>query len=237
MSARVIIVHLRRPDVGDKRTDPLYEFGSFGLTGCHRKNLLADGDAAGARLAFAQGGDLGFRLVMLTPAVDVRQLATVREAFWSPGDMPLRYDTAPILIDNDGSSDVEGMRELLADVNRTTWEAKFSSSFRTRKQPLDPALAADLVRAWDSAFDRGAERAEAYWEALPYWEEDVVDRDRHGTHQKWLRRARGEDPSEDGDQDDDTEDATTTGIPAGATCRPRKLKTAAKPGPKKPRRC
>lgn len=92
MSAPVIIVHLRRPRSGDKRTDPLYEFGSFGLTGCHRNNLLADRAAAGARLAFAQGGDLGFRLVMLTPIVDVRQLADRREAFWLPGEMPLRYE-------------------------------------------------------------------------------------------------------------------------------------------------
>ena len=237
MSARVIIVHLRRPKVGDKRTDPLYEFGSFGLTGCHRKDLLADGDAAGTRLAFAQGGDLGFRLVTLTPPVEVRHLATVWEAFWSPAGMPLRYDTAPTLIDNDGSSDVEGMREFLAEVNRSTWEAKFSSSFRTRKQPLDPAMAAGLVRAWERAFDSGAERAEAYWEALPYWEDDVVDRDRHGTHQKWLKRARGEEPSVDNDQDEDTEDAGATVIPAGATCRPRKPKTAAKPSPKAPRRC
>ena len=68
------------------RTDPLYEFGSFGLTGCHRTNLLVDHAAAGARLAFTQGGDLGFRLVMLTPPIDVRSLATVREAFWSQAD-------------------------------------------------------------------------------------------------------------------------------------------------------
>lgn len=233
MSVPIIIVHLRRPRPGDMRTDPLYEFGSFGLTGCHRTNLLADQSAAGARLAFAQGGDLGFRLVMLTPPVDVRHLATVREAFWSPGGMPLRYDTAPILIENDGSSDVEGMREFLAEVNRSTWEAKFSSSFRTRKQPLDPALAAGLARAWDGAFDAGAELSEAYWEALPYWEDHAVDRDRNGTHQKWSKRARGEDSSADHDQDDDTEDADATAIPAGATCRPRKPKLEAKA----PRRC
>lgn len=235
MSAPVIIVHLRRPRSGDKRTDPLYEFGSFGLTGCHRKNLLADQSAAGARLAFAQGGDLGFRLVMLTPPVDVRALVTVREAFWSAGSLPLRYDTAPVLIDNDGASDVDGMRELLASVNRTTWEAKFSSSFRTRKQPLDAAVAAGIVRAWDCAFERGAERAEAYWEALPYWEDAVVDRDRHGTYQKWLKIARGEDPTVDDEEDEDGEEVSAPGIPRGASCRPRK--TDAKPGPRTPPRC
>ena len=237
MSVAVIIVHLRRPRSGDMRTDPLYEFGSFGLTGCHRTNLLADQSAVGARLAFAQGGDIGFRLVMLTPPVDVRQLAAVREAFWSPGGMPLRYDTAPILIENDGSSDVEGMREFLAEVYRSTWEAKFSSSFRTRKLPLDPALAAGLVRAWDGAFDKGAELSEAYWEALPYWEVHAVDRDRNGTHQEWSKRASGEDLSVDNDQDDELEDADGTAIPAGATCRPRKPKLQGKADPKAPRRC
>lgn len=241
MSAPVIIVHLRRPRSGDQRTDPLYEFGSFGLTGCHRTNLLADRSAAGARLAFAQGGDLGFRLVMLTPPVDVRPLATVHEAFWSPGGLPLRYDTAPVLIDNDGASDVDGVRELLADVNRPTWEAKFSSSFRTRKQPLDAATGAAIVRAWEDAFARGAERAEAYWEALPYWEDDVVDRDRHGTHEALLRRARGEalraDDAGEDDAEDDAESESATTIPDGVTCRPRKRTPEAKPTPKAPRRC
>lgn len=238
MSAPVIIVHLRRPRSGDERTDPLYEFGSFGLTGCHRTNLLADHAAAGCRLAFAQGGDLGFRLVMLTPPVDVRQLAHVREAFWSPAEMPIRYDTAPVLIDNDGSSDVDGMRELLASVNRNTWREKFSSSFRTRKQPLDTTVAAGVVHAWERAVERGAERAEAYWEALPYWDADVVDRDRHGTHQKLLKVACGEEPRVDAEEeDDDLEAVNAAFVPAGASCRPRATQSEPKHGPKPPRRC
>jgi hypothetical protein len=221
MSAPVIIVHLRRPRSGDKRADPLYEFGSFGLTGCHRTNLLADHAAAGARLAFAQGGDLGFRLVMLTPPVDVRRLADRREAFWSPGEMPLRYDTAPVLIDNDGFSDIDGMREKLASVNRNTWREKFSSAFRTRKQPLDALVAAAVVRAWVQAVEGGAERAEAYWEALPFWDTEVVDHDRQGTHQRLLSAARGEEPGVPDDEDDDQEDVNDASVPFGASCRPR----------------
>jgi hypothetical protein len=41
--ARVIIVMLRQPrldDPNEMRTDPLWEFGSFGCTGCHRKSLM-----------------------------------------------------------------------------------------------------------------------------------------------------------------------------------------------------
>jgi hypothetical protein len=248
MSAPLIIVHLRRPSARDRRTDPLYEFGSFGLTGCHRTNLLADQAAAGARLAFAQGGDLGFRLVMLTPPIDVRQLAHVREAFWLPAAMPLRYDTAPVLIDNDGSSDVDGMHKLLTGVNRNTWREKFSSSFRTRKQPLGTAVVGGVVRAceravelgvvraWERAVELGAERAEVYWEALPYWDEDVVDRDRHNTHQKLLKAARGEDPRIDED-DDDGDDVNAATVPAGASCRPRAARAEPKIGPTPPRRC
>ena len=63
--AGVIIVMLRRPRKNDPRKDPFFEYGSFGLTGCHRTNLLANKAAAGCRLAFAQGGPSGFRLVML----------------------------------------------------------------------------------------------------------------------------------------------------------------------------
>lgn len=235
MGAPVIIVHLRRPRSGDKRTDPLYEFGSFGLTGCHRTNLLADQSAAGARLAFAQGGDLGFRLVMLTPPVDVRSLVDRREAFWSPHAMPLRYDTAPVLIDNDGSSDVAGMRELLATVNRTTWREKFSSAFRTRKQPLDAAIAASIVRAWEQAVECGAERAEAYWEALPYWDADVIDRDRQATHRGLLIAARGEVP--DVEENDDDGDVNDESVPAGVSCRPRAARPESPTVGRPARRC
>ena len=40
---RIVIVMLRQPrleDPSEMRTDPLWEFGSFGCTGCHRKNLM-----------------------------------------------------------------------------------------------------------------------------------------------------------------------------------------------------
>ncbi|MBE7448173.1 MAG: hypothetical protein HS111_04610 [Kofleriaceae bacterium] len=245
MNTPVIIVHLRRPRAGDRRTDPLYEFGSFGLTGCHQSNLLADQAAAGARLAFAQGGDLGFRLVMLTPPIDVRPLAHVREARWKPADMPLRYDVAPVLIDNDGSSDLDGMHEVLAGVNRNTWREKFSSSFRSRTRPLDPAIAAAVVRAWDRALETGAARAGSYWEALPYWQDEVVDRDRPGTYDRLLRAARGEAPRGDSDSDgdgdrdgdDDGDDPNAVTVPAGVSCRPRTARAERKPGPKPPHRC
>jgi hypothetical protein len=39
---KVVVVLLRQPrkDISEMRTDPFWEFGSFGLTGCHQRNLL-----------------------------------------------------------------------------------------------------------------------------------------------------------------------------------------------------
>jgi hypothetical protein len=72
---KVFFVHLRRPGSDDPRTDPLYEFGSFGCTKCHCSNLFHPRhaeDLKGSRLAFVQGGDDGSRLVFLTPPITVR---------------------------------------------------------------------------------------------------------------------------------------------------------------------
>src|ERR1035438_6995686 len=63
----VFIVHLRRPKSKcDPRSDPFWEFGSFGMTGCHASNLMNPRNAQNlecARLAFVQGGPKGMRLV------------------------------------------------------------------------------------------------------------------------------------------------------------------------------
>ncbi len=74
----VYFVHLRRPrNLNDQRADPFYEYGSFGCTGCHSKNLLHPRHAEklnGARLAFVQGGNLGSRLVFLTPPINDQEM-------------------------------------------------------------------------------------------------------------------------------------------------------------------
>lgn len=182
---------LRRPRKSDPRRDPYYEFGSFGLTGCHRTNLLADKAAAGCRLAFAQGGPSGFRLVMLTPVVDVRGYSDRHEAFWTPGDMPIRYDEAPLLIGKAGTTEVPELLPLLQDVKRSTWEARFASAFRSRKKALPPVVAKSIDEAWRAA--EGA-RARHYWEALP-WRPEVVDEDRGATHASLREKASGSLPA------------------------------------------
>ena len=188
---RVIIVLLRQPrSDADVRTEPFFEFGSFGLTGCHGTNLLHDEAADGARLAFAQGGRREFRLVTLTPPVKVYAWAERREARWKPGAMPLAYAASPLLIDNDGNSDVAGMPALIARVQRETPVAQFASAFRSRKRALGPAVARQVLAAWNRATKR-SQRAKAYWEALPS-EPAEVDLERRATYEELLRKARGD---------------------------------------------
>ena len=92
---------LRQPRLGDPnemRTDPLWEFGSFGCTRCHRKNLMNIrklNELNGARFAFAQNGSLGIKLVHVTPPVRMLHHGNFGEAKWDAAEMPLRYDAAP----------------------------------------------------------------------------------------------------------------------------------------------
>jgi hypothetical protein len=111
--SRVVVVVLRPPrgksaDPNEMRTDPLWEFGSFGCTGCHRRNLMNPSKLAelnGARLAFAQNGPLGFKLIHLTPPVRILHHGSFGEASWSPAKMPLSYASAPTLVSNLGFSE------------------------------------------------------------------------------------------------------------------------------------
>src|SRR5450631_2635260 len=98
---QIVIVHLRRPGRDDPRNDPFWEFGSFGTTGCHRDNLLNPKkihELEGVRLAFAQGGKAGFKLVFLTPRISTVKYRNLAETRWQPPSMPLKYDEAPILV-------------------------------------------------------------------------------------------------------------------------------------------
>jgi len=176
-TANVFIIVLRQPDQSDpteKREDPFWEFGSFGSTTCHMKNLLnpkcAKTRLEGARLAFAQGGPQGFKLVMLTPKVIVDDSKEPCEVLWKPQRMPFRYLRAPLLVDEDGRSDFEFIRRLVRRGNCTSPVSQFSSNFRTKSEPLGSAQAKALIRAYDSKFKRASRHAfaETYLDALPY---------------------------------------------------------------------
>ncbi len=124
----------------------------------------------GVRMAFAQGGPLGFRLVHLTPPVKIVHLPDRCEATWSPAEMPFRYDSAPLLIDNDGRTDFPRLRATLEGGRRTTWEAQFSSGFRSRRKPLDGEVASEMVATVERlrASAPADARARSYVDALPF---------------------------------------------------------------------
>jgi hypothetical protein len=195
--APVVLVHLRQPrrtDPAESRTDPLYEFGSFGLTGCHGCNLLHDQRAEGARLGFVQPGPGEMRLVLLTPRVRVIDHGVRREATWSATEKPLRFEDGVVLIDQGGNSAVRGMRALLEHVARDSWVAKFSSKFRSRTRPLPPALARAVVAAWNGCVSTSGDPATQYWETMPE-PPPRKDSNRRSTRQRLLDGARGSRPS------------------------------------------
>ncbi len=176
---RVSLVLLRRPRGDDQRSDPYYEFGSFGCTTCHSSNLLHPRHAGalhGRRLAFAQGGNLGFRLVFLTPPIrEVRMwFDPVRniefcEVLWKPGSKQFKYDTAPVLAWNPGRSDFSRLSNLVREADRTTVEGRFASCFRSMVRPLPVAVGKQVVAIYDQYLAKatGASFATTYVETLP----------------------------------------------------------------------
>jgi len=193
----VIVVMLRQPRTScatEMRSDPFWEFGSFGVTGCHQRNLMHPKKAAaleGARMAFVQGGVDGFKLVYLTPPVHAIAYADRSEIRWQPPEMPFRYDCAPVIIDPSGASDIVGFHALIEEVNRNGWLGRFASKFRTRREPLPQPLAANLVACYTAArqaVKSPADRLAQYYEqALPV-NPPVVDRQRHTTYRHLLAK-------------------------------------------------
>ena len=198
-SDAVVVVHLRRPkaEPGEMRSDPFFEFGSFGCTGCHSTNLMHPDrihELEGVRLAFAQGGGSGFRLVLLTPPVRAIKHADRCELRWEPVARPFRYDRAPLLIDNEGNTDFPLFkRTLVAD--RNTWCQTFSSLFRTRRRPLPNTVARELIETCERLMSTAEEAAFAriYAETMPT-PPNTVDPDRKGTYERLLKRASGKRP-------------------------------------------
>jgi hypothetical protein len=190
----VFIVLLRRPKPGKPRDDPFWESGSFGCTGCHNDNLLSVGSTTlrnGDRLAFAQGGDRGTRLVLLTPPITIVRHVEGLEVTWDPSVRPFKYTTAPILVRNGGTSDFPAIPPYVAACKRPTAESRFASKFRGRTQALEPGLATELTTVSDRLRSRaGADSfAMTYTETMP-WFLAVPDLDRARTYGQ-LRRDMG----------------------------------------------
>jgi hypothetical protein len=171
---KVIIVNLRRPRLNkldEMRDDPFWEFGSFGCTGCHKKNLMNVKKIhllKGLRFAFAQGGNGGFKLVHLTPPVETHAFKNIAEVKWRPIRMPFKYEDAPLLINNEGKSTFPLLKKYISDADRSTWEGKFSSKFRSRRKPLDDELSSEIIEVYKRRSSNAKLFALKYVEALPY---------------------------------------------------------------------
>lgn len=188
---RIVIVMLRQPrleDPNEMRTDPLWEFGSFGCTGCHQKNLMNPKKLTehnGTRFAFAQNGQLGIKLVHVTPPVSMLHHGMFGEATWEPSAMPLCYDSAPTLVNNFGASDVPTLIRMISDVKRGSPVAQFASKFRSRRRPLPDPVGREFLQVYSQFRDDGAAVSENYVDALPY-SPPRVDQDREATYQRLL---------------------------------------------------
>jgi hypothetical protein len=146
----------------------------------------------GARLAFAQGGEDGFRLVFLTPPVEVSLHGKIVEAKWTPEKMPFKYPQAPLLINNDGESDFPLIRLFIEAVNCPTLQRKFASKFRSRKIPLDSNMAAEIIQGFVKEYvpQKTDFFARTYIDALPY-SPPKVDRNRKETYLYLLAQSQG----------------------------------------------
>lgn len=184
-------VFLRRPrDAGDLRSDPFWEFGSFGQTGCHGKNLLHPTRTPlrnGDRLVFLQGGDQEIRVVGMTPPITVMGSQQRFDVRWDRTYRPLPYSEAPVLIDNEGKSDFPLIKGILDDVDRSTYCGKAGSCLRSRTRPVDGGLGTSLVTWFDKP---DLLRINDYLEAVDHRESPWSCRGRRERWADFDRRAQ-----------------------------------------------
>ena len=192
---KIYIVHLRQPrnNPDEMRSDPFWEFGSFGRTGCHCKNLLHKKNYSkldGNRLAFAQNGKEGFKLVLLTPPVKISDLGLVNEAVWNKRYKPFKYSTAPLIVNNRGDSDFQLLFNSIQYKNRNTFVSKFSSSFRSRCYPLDEEIAIEVLKVYNSKYNKSVESdfISNYTDALPFLPLKI-DKNRKKTFRELLTKS------------------------------------------------
>ncbi len=202
MAKKIFFVHLRRPkNSEDQRTDPFYEKGSFGCTGCHSRNLLHPKNAAklkGARLAFIQGGELGSRLVLLTPPItvvkkwmkyDKGKWVRICEVRWKPTDMPLKYAEAPVLISNDGYTDFPSVKKFVLTAHSPSLVSGLSSLVRAWTGELDEPMANEVYDKWREAVASGAGIASQYHETMfpPPRKPDPTRKSRKATYRNMIK--------------------------------------------------
>lgn len=175
-NSNVVVVHLRQPTrnkPNESRSDPYYEFGSFGCTGCHSHNLMNPiriDELNGSRLAFAQGGSVGFKLILLTSPVKVVKHKHRCELRWNSKLKPFRYECAPLLINNEGETDFPAILSETELAGRRTWVSQFSSNFRTRRKPLPVKIATSIIAKNERIRSKAksSDFAKCYSETMPF---------------------------------------------------------------------
>ena len=190
METKLFIVLLRRPQNwgGEMRSDPFWEFGSFGLTGCHKRNLLNINKVerlTDSRFAFVQGGNDGFKLLLITSPVKTIVNSDIVEVKWEPIKLPFKYMNAPMVIRNDTQTSFPYLSKYFLNHKRSTLEGKFASAFRSRTTPLDHQEAQKLMNDFERMY-KNAKLNEIildYTEALPYLPQ-VQDNNRTLTYKK-----------------------------------------------------
>jgi len=105
--------------------------------------------------------------------------------------MPFRYEKAPLLIDNAGKSDFPQLQHLIDPFDRSTWEGRFSSGFRTRRRPLRPEVAREIIRVFDQRIKHAGsdDIATQYQDAMAK-PPPKIDTHRKATYRKYLAAAK-----------------------------------------------
>jgi len=181
----MFIVTLRTPEsMNDRRSDPFWEFGSFGCTGCHKKDLMRIINAKqllNSKLAFAQAGNEGRKLVYITPIItnvyelyDPIKKEEFCEVKWKPISMPIKYKYAPLLINKKGDTNFNLIKEYIRDINSNKWLRRFYYKIRNdvRAKPalsLHKEIAGELEELYTNIREDDCQEviANNYIEALP----------------------------------------------------------------------
>ena len=153
----------------------------------------------GVRLAFAQGGPDGFKLILLTPPVKSEKYRNCCELKWEPdGAKFFKYKNAPLLIDNKKiherpASDFPAFMKMLQTppVERGTWAQEFSSKFRSKRKQLPNAVALDIIKKY-SAFVKSSPKehfTSDYTETM-HEKPPIPDNNRKETYQNFIRKAK-----------------------------------------------
>jgi len=98
---------------------------------------------------FLQGGLGEIRLVGLTPPVMVTKGEDSMEITWNSSYSPLTFESAPLLVSNDGVSDTPSVMDLLRGTNRNSYCAAAASRFRSRTKAIDAKFVKEIELAFN----------------------------------------------------------------------------------------